>query len=464
MGFIYTKSGKLAKRLYFGAVLLFEGLYYTFKNRVLADGGTFVENELPTISQDVSLVLTPNAYKAGKLYSAVPNDGTGDFTVDRNSTATYIGQDGLIKTALANVQRVDWSTGVPVILREPQSTNLFTYSEDFSNADWDKSNLSVVTDSFNAPDGSLTADKIIEDTTNNKHEVRQGVGITIGNSYNITGYFKNNGVTGIYFNYSGLSLASFDFDLGTVAINYPDNAFTTNHIGTIENFNNGWYRCSVSFDCIQTIQGNIRFSLLKTSSYTLTYLGDGVSSLYAWGFQVEEGTEASSYIPTAGVTETRLGDVIGDAGDVNTFNSEEGVLFVEMAALVDNSGARGITIYDSIDNSNFLYIRYDPTTNRVLSQIFVGGVGQVIINYIETDITLFNKIALRYKANNFSLWSNGVKRAENTNGIVPPINSFDTLGLDKSLVNSGIFYGKIKQIKVFKTALTDQQLIALTTP
>ena len=134
MGYIYTKSGKLAKRLYFGAVLLFEGLYYTFKNRVLADEGTFVENELPTISQDAKLVLTPNAYKSGKLYSAVPNDGTGDFTVDRNSTATYIGQDGLIKTALANVPRIDWSTGEAAVLVEPQRTNLVTYSEPVSGS------------------------------------------------------------------------------------------------------------------------------------------------------------------------------------------------------------------------------------------------------------------------------------------------------------------------------------------
>ena len=78
--------------------------------------------------------MIPSGIKEGKLYSFRPNDGTGDFTVDRNSTATYIDEDGLIKTALANVPRIDFSSGEAALLVEPQRSNLVTYSEPVSGS------------------------------------------------------------------------------------------------------------------------------------------------------------------------------------------------------------------------------------------------------------------------------------------------------------------------------------------
>lgn len=74
--------------------------------------------------QQASLVVTPNAVKAGKLYSVVPIDGTGDLTVVRNTSATRIDSNGNIVDVSANVARIDYSTGQPAILSEPQRTNL----------------------------------------------------------------------------------------------------------------------------------------------------------------------------------------------------------------------------------------------------------------------------------------------------------------------------------------------------
>ena len=72
-----------------------------------------------------SILVTPNSKKAGKLDSIIPTDGTGDLDVVRATTATYVGSDGLIKTALANEVRFDYSNGsCPSILVEPQRTNL----------------------------------------------------------------------------------------------------------------------------------------------------------------------------------------------------------------------------------------------------------------------------------------------------------------------------------------------------
>jgi len=269
MGYIYTKSGKLAKRLYFGAVLLFEGLYYTFKNRVLADGGTFVENELPTISQDASLVLTPNAYKAGKLYSAVPDNGSGDFTVDRNSTATYIGQDGLIKTALANVPRIDWSTGEAALLVEPQRTNLITYSEDFDNASW-----------------------LIGENSSNTEKT-----ITFGVSYASRTFISETSIAG-----TTLTLSCY-FDKGEVGKSirlgffYGSWDYGVNLLIPA----NGFVNRTLTLPSNNQFIGIIQAEGVSYSTISIPLNG---------GVQVEVGSTASSYIPNNGTTETRLADNI----------------------------------------------------------------------------------------------------------------------------------------------------------
>ena len=69
-----------------------------------------------------TLAMIPSGYKAGKLYSVLPSDGTGDFTVARNSVATRVNQSGLIEEVDVNVPRLDYSAGgCPVLLTEIQS-------------------------------------------------------------------------------------------------------------------------------------------------------------------------------------------------------------------------------------------------------------------------------------------------------------------------------------------------------
>jgi len=84
---------------------------------------------------DASLVLIPSGYKNQKVYSAVPTDGSGDLSFTRASDATRVASNGLI---------------------EKVRTNVLTYSQDFSNANWvefDVSRTGTQTD----PNGGTTA-------------------------------------------------------------------------------------------------------------------------------------------------------------------------------------------------------------------------------------------------------------------------------------------------------------------
>lgn len=105
-----------------------------FKTRVLSDGGNFeaetnLENQLNTLGSTLfdsaSLVITPNGVKTSKLYTIKPNDGTGDLSVVRNTSATRIDENGNIVNVPANVARIDYSNGSPAILVEPQMTNIW---------------------------------------------------------------------------------------------------------------------------------------------------------------------------------------------------------------------------------------------------------------------------------------------------------------------------------------------------
>ena len=120
-----------------------------------------------SLLNNASLVITPNAYKSGKLYAVKPTDGSGDLTVARASTKTRVNPSQLIETIGTNVPSIDYTGGgCPSILVEPQRTNLLTYSEQFNNSIWSKltsgnGSLPVVTSDYsNSPDGNLTMDRI----------------------------------------------------------------------------------------------------------------------------------------------------------------------------------------------------------------------------------------------------------------------------------------------------------------
>ena len=124
------------KKMYLGINVIWDFLtnaFSSFKSRVLADAGTFENdnsiNDLTAeLLQEASLVITPNGVKTSKLYAIKPEDGSGDLTVIRATTATRINASGIREVVPANTARIDYSTGKGMILVEPQRTNLIRNS------------------------------------------------------------------------------------------------------------------------------------------------------------------------------------------------------------------------------------------------------------------------------------------------------------------------------------------------
>jgi len=363
---------------------------------------------------------------------------------------------------LARIDYLDDAKGA--LLTEPQSTNLVTYSEDFSDSSWEKTNSTIVANSTISPDGTLNADKVVETSAISYTRVRQSFSFISGNSYSFSVFYKANGRNFIQleFNTSAFPTSSLGvFDVGTGTVN---NVGTGLDSASIKDFGNGWYRCTATATSDVTTNALVAMYVSETAS--VSYQGNGVSGGFIWGAQLEgenalgyNGEYATSYIPTDGSTVTRNQDEVNNGGDVNSFGSE-GVLYFEAAYLTDSGLYRKISINDGT-NDNQITIESRPALNQVKAFVTVGGVSSFSSVHTLTDITGFNKMALKWKENDFSFFANGVNVQSNSSGVTPASGTLTELSFG---IGSGSrFFGKTKNIQAFNTALSDSDLLSLTT-
>ena len=104
---------------------------------------------------------------------------------------TRVNKEGLIEVVENDRPRIDYKDSEDgVFLLEKAATNLVTYSEDFSQSAWTKSNSSITSNSVISPDGSLNADKLKEDSTNTYHRLANVLSISNGVSYSVSIFVK----------------------------------------------------------------------------------------------------------------------------------------------------------------------------------------------------------------------------------------------------------------------------------
>ena len=391
-----------------------------------------------------SLAMIPSGYKASKVYSVLPESGVGDFDFTRATTATRVNSSGLIEEMAINVPRLEYPlidgvvNGCPSLLLEPQTTNLITYSEDFTQG-WTESNSIITSNQVISPDGTLNADKLTKSDINGSIiKVYTFVG---GEVFSIFAKADESNILTID---NGDGRSYFDLINGTY------NASTGG--GYIEHYGNGWYRCTVENSYVGTS------TIRVYPSDSLTSLSGTTGSLYIWGAQLEQSSYSTSYILTNGSAVTRNAETCNGAGDAATFNDSEGVLMAEISALADDGTNKMLSLSDGSTNNRVL-IKYDNIANRLEFFVLSGGSSQYLLIELSLVSTLNNKIAFKYKENDFSVWANGFELDTNTSGNTP-------IGLSELAFNDGVggndFYGNTKQIQYYNSALTDSELETLT--
>jgi len=369
-----------------------------------------------------SIILTPTGYKAGTLYNVAPIDEPyEDFDFARTSTATRINSSGLVSNVATGVPRISYDSNGDNghILLEPTSTNLITYSEDFSEWTLGSNSTLIYESDVVAPNGSLGVYRLTNPATSSTFI--QSPSFSSSNPLTVSLYVKSTG--------SG----NDNFNLYTGASNVSDLKTATSE----------WQR----FD--YTADGSSMYIINSGDTYA--------SDIYIWGAQAEALSYATSYIPTlTGSTETRATETATGAGSADLINSTEGVLYAEIAALA-NDGTYRYSISDGTNNNN-IYIELGSSNVSAVGRL--SGVNQFALSSSQT-ITNTNKIALKYKANDFALWINGTEVAIDTSGSTYLANTLNSLQFDRG---DGFidFYGKCKALAVFNEALSDDELNNLT--
>ena len=401
-----------------------------------------------------SLALIPSAYKASKVYSILPSNGDGDFTFTRNSSATRFDSNGLIESVGVNVPRLDYSDGnCPSLLLEPQRSNFITYSEDFSQSYWSKISVSVLLNDALSPNGVLNASKIVPDSgTINRYIIYNTFIGTIGQTYTTSFYIKDSNVGDAKF-YSRITGSYNNAIINLTTGEISSNTFPTTP--SVTDVGNGWWK--VSYTEVGAGSVDVPIYIQVGDGWT----GNGVDGIYLWGAQLEEGSYPTSYIPTNGSIATRIVETCNNAGNASTFNDSEGVLYFEASALQNGGVNRYVTISNGTSNER-LVINYDGNINRltISAATAIGSVTPIFFtNFTQNQL---NKIAIRYSSTDLTLFINGVKEETNTSNASFSPNSLNKLNL--SNWNDGLpFFGKVKQLQYFDTALTGTELQELTT-
>jgi len=400
------------------------------------------------------LALIPAA-QGTKLYSVLPSDGTGDFTFTRGSVATRINAQGLIENVASGQSRLDYplidgvQKGCPHHILEPARTNLFSYSEDFNSGspNWVLYGGATVT-SNNAisPDGTLNADKL-----SNQGGIYSQRVYNPNIDYVFSLFIKKNTATGLHMNFvdqaSGYLGGTIIYTYSSGAIQITQSANSSVSAKSVD-YGNGWIRLIMKFTT--NVAQNYNYQAIESIG------GDSL----IWGAMLEQGSYPTSYIPTNGTTITRAAETANGSGDAATFNSTEGVLMAEIAALANDGTNRFISLTNGVTDATNISLAFTTTTNQIRILVDISYVLQMSLTYTVNSVLDFNKIILKYKENDFALWVNGFEVATDPSGTVPTANYISDLSFQR--ISSLQFYGKTRELQYFNSVLTDAQLETLT--
>jgi hypothetical protein len=236
--------------------------------------GPWVRNELWRRAKAVPS-LDLRFAESKSLVDATTGQSLVTFT--RASSGTYVGSDGRIKTA---------------------TTNLLVRSEEFDNASWAKTRSSVTANSATAPNGTSTADGLVEDATATAtHQTGQtSISYVSGVAYTFSVYAKTSSARRLRLQLPAAAFTSNTFavfDLSNGSVSTSGNSPVTSVVLA----GDGWYRLSISKSATTTAS-SVAELFMTDSSNNATYSGDGTSTILLWGAQLEQSSTVGEYIPT----------------------------------------------------------------------------------------------------------------------------------------------------------------------
>ena len=328
------------------------------------------------------------------------------------------------------------------LLIEEARTNTITSSQNFSGTGWFVDGAVLTPNAGVAPDGTNTATSIVTGTGNNRVYQFDNSGVT-GNKV-ASFYVKSNAGSSISIGATG-------------AMSPPGPAVVNTATGTVTGFSgasvvpvrDGWFRVFLPVS-VTTASGNSTYWVISGPA----------SSVFIWGFQLEAGSFATSYIPTAASAVARSADSATMTGTnfSSWYNQTQGTFVansecggISTAAFVAQAGVVGSGDYIDV-------LRLQPTTKYLVVD---NSVQQVAIDLGVTPAAgVFNKSAVTYRVNDFAAAINGGAVLTDSVGDVPTPDRFFIGNSD------GAYFlnGHIASIAYYNTRLPNATLQSLTLP
>jgi len=418
-------------------------------------------DELAAAGTQPTLAMMPAVFKAAKLYSVLPSNGSGDLTVARNSEAVAL-IEGIPTTVAANVPVIDMVNGVGSTRTAAAMTNRIARFLDFTNVFWSKSAATVDNNGgskYVDPTGGSNAYKLIEDNTNARHFISLASNISITTGTVVTALIiakaSERGWIYLYDNSATQGYAYFDLVNGVVGATKG-----TTVTAVIRLLSNGYYACSITYP-IENNTCTLRCSIALGNN-SLLYQGVTGNGVFIYNANLADGTltRPVSVNPALdGSSVTRLADMVSKSGIATLIGQTEGTLFADITISADIAGDR--TILD-LYTSNSQFIQLVLGSDKKITFLVINTANQAVIkagtNY---QLTRY-KIAAAYKENDFVLYVNGTQIGTDNSGTVPP-TAIVSLGKYGGASSSLLLNDNINKAWISKTRLSNAELATLTT-
>jgi len=320
------------------------------------------------LSVGFATTTTSSSLGAGAI--AIP-EGTGRKAIYLTATADGASFGFRGHNAYAGVVDNVSVREMPVIKWAPH--NVTTYSEEFDNADWAKSDASISENTAVAPNSTQTADKLVEGTAlgfkyvnspNSAFAVTEGMQITIScfikadeRTWCALGISKTSGTP---FAGSAFTARSAYFNLSTGAAGTVGSSLSSSSITDV---GNGWYLCSITGTAIAS--GNITpLITIALGDGNASYTGDGSSGIYLWGAHlfrsdlggmVDNPDRGDSYVPTTSAAKylPRVGH--------HVYN---GSAWVNEGVLAESESRTNLVAYNNdLSNAGWIKVQLNVTAN-----------------------------------------------------------------------------------------------------
>jgi hypothetical protein len=345
------------------------------------------------------------------------------------------------------------------LLVEQQRTNLLLRSEEFQTT-WTIIRASISADATNAPNGTLTADRLIDTTDNNTHVVQQSITLADNTSYAFSVFVKADQLSIVRLqttNKAGTACLAY-FNLLTGAVSNESNA-----TGLISPFQNGWYRCTILFaSATGAAAQQVLVSPTKTAGTTF-YIGNGTDGLFLWGADLQAGAFPTSYIPTTTAAVTRSADVASITGSAFSgwYRQDEGTMFTDCSVSYTVPGTSFPLAASLSDGTTNNKIENGFLTATLAGyEVTTGGVAQVGV-YPNAGSSLARRLATSFKINDFAVSVNGGTINADTSGTVPIIDRLHIGGRVVGGPTSNLF-GHIRRLTFWPQRLANSTLQQIT--